>query len=259
VCITTGDPCFLDDPGWRRLPLLQDIYTPRMSFSMAQDTFWDLAAQVATVVNRVNKTLTELYAPQASAMTRGNAARLAAELEDLREKLSSWHSSAENDTQLYSETSTALGPSPYIFLTGNVFHFKDLPAAELMASYWTYAFYLWDVSDFYYRSLAAVSVPGPSLVSSSSYGVSSMAGMICQCIWWFMTPEAPPSTLCVYTSFPLRVATRFYQRNPDEWRKELEWCLATSDRISNSGMAGGIAEFFVDPFIPRMFQSRDIR
>lgn len=227
-----------------------------------QDDFWDLAAQVATMVHRVNKTLNDLYDPNVSGTTRNNAAVLAAELGDLRSRLQSWHFSAEKDGELYSEIPTVLDSSDYIFLTGRVIQFRDLHAAKLITSYWTYAFYLWDVSSFYNESLAAIKgSSGPIFIPPSlrlsENDVPYMAGMMCQCIWWFMTHEPPNSTLLIYTSFPLRVATRYYQSNPKRWQSELEWCLATSDKIANSGMRGELAESFVDPFIPRMFKSQD--
>lgn len=60
----------------------------------------------------------------------------------------------------------------------------------------------------------------------------------------------PTSTLLLYVSFPLRVATLFWGRDVRRCGREWEWSVRVAEGVRGSGMAGGLAEWFVSGWMP---------
>jgi len=262
INITRGEASFLDHPDWRRLPLLSEITRPRSPFIAAQDAFWDLASRVTTMLARANHLMSILHHSPFAAPIRHDAVTLATELSFLRQEFRAWLFRVEVDVRdrLYSEEvcppssahrSTTSCPE-YIFLTSKILTFRDLHAAELITSYWTYSFYLWDISYVYHHTLA--SLPHPLYLPPEYHfpppEVDFFASMICQCVWWYMSRQVPTSTLLLYVSFPLRVATAFWARDVRRCGREWDWAVKVAEMVRESGMAGGVAEYFVSGFLP---------
>jgi len=126
----------------------------------------------------------------------------------------------------------------------------------LITSYWTYSFYLWDISYVYHHTLA--SLPQPLYLPAEYHfpppEVDYFASMICQCVWWYMSRKVPTSTLLLYVSFPLRVATAFWARDVRRCGREWEWAVKATEAVKGSGLAGTLAEYFVSGFLPSMYR-----
>ena len=73
-----------------------------------------------------------------------------------------------------------------------------------------------------------------------------------------MSRTVPTSTLLLYVSFPLRVATAFWARDMRRCGREWEWAVKAAERIRASGMAGALAEYFVSGFLPGMYRGSPV-
>lgn len=70
-----------------------------------------------------------------------------------------------------------------------------------------------------------------------------------------MSRKVPTSTLLLYVSFPLRVATAFWARDVRRCGREWEWAVRAAEAVRGSGMAGALAEYFVGGFLPTMWRA----